>query len=56
MATPKQQNPSPRGHEIYNFGRSFLGHHDYTLCLSILCPGVEKRAFKEIYNFTKKFI
>ena len=24
-------NPCPRGHEIYNFGRPYLGHHTYIL-------------------------
>ena len=33
----------PRGHEINNFGRPFLGHHYYyILSLSDLCSGVEK--------------
>ena len=27
MATPEHKNSCPRGHEIYNFGRPFLGHH-----------------------------
>ena len=27
MATPLHKNPCPGGHEIYNFGRPFLGHH-----------------------------
>ena len=26
------------GHEIYNFGRPFLGHHYYTLILYEPCP------------------
>ena len=29
MATPLHKNPYPGGHEIYNFGRPFLGHHYY---------------------------
>ena len=34
MATPKHKNPYPRGHEIYNFVRPFLTHHNYALvCL-----------------------
>ena len=48
MATPKHKNPCPRGHEIYSFGRPFLGHHYYILDLSDLCLGVEKTIFKEI--------
>ena len=31
MATPLHKNPSPGGHEIYNFGRPFLVHNYYTL-------------------------
>ena len=27
------QNPSPGGHEIYNFDRPFLGHHYFILSL-----------------------
>ena len=49
MATPLHKNPCPGGHEIYNFGRPFRGHHYYTLSLSDLCLGVE--IFKEIHQF-----
>ena len=45
------QEPLSRGQEIYNFGRPFLGHHDYILGLSDLCMGVEKKIFKEIMHF-----
>ena len=38
-------------YEIYNFGRSFLGHHYYILGLSDLCLEVEKKIFKEIMHF-----
>ena len=48
MATPQHKNPDPGGHEIYNFGRPFLGHHYYILGLSDLCLGVEKKIVKEI--------
>ena len=45
--------PLPRGHEIYNTGRPFHGHHYFILSLSDLCMGVEK-IFKEnvfsLYN------
>ena len=41
----------PRGHEIYNFGRPFLGHHYYILGLSDKCPGVGKKIFKEVQQF-----
>ena len=50
-ATPKHKNPCPGGHEIYNFGRPFLCHHNYILSLSVLCLGVEKKIFKEIMHF-----
>ena len=45
------QEPCPRGHEIYNFGGPFRGHHYYILGLSNLCLGVEKKIFKEIMHF-----
>ena len=50
MAMLQHKNPA-RGHEIYNFGRPFLGHNNYTLSLSETCPGVEK-IFKKYLNFT----
>ena len=37
-------------HEIYNFGRPFLGHHICILSLSDLCS-VEEKIFKEIIHF-----
>ena len=46
LATPKHKNSCPGGHEIYNFVGPFLGHHYYTLSLSDLCLGVEKKIFK----------
>ena len=51
MATPQHKNPCPGGHEIYNFGGPFRGHHYYILSLSNLCLGVEKKIFKEIMHF-----
>ena len=42
MATPKHQNPSPGGHEIYSFDINFLGHNNYILSLSDLCMGVKR--------------
>ena len=44
--TPQYKNPCPRGHGIYNFGRLFLGHHNYILSLSVLCLEIEKNIFK----------
>ena len=46
------QEPYPRGHEIYNFDIPFLGHDNYTLILSVLCLGEEKKIFKEMIHFT----
>ena len=51
MGTPKHNNLYPRNHEIYNFGRPFLGYHYYILGLFDLCPGVEKKIFKEKHQF-----
>ena len=51
MATPQHKTPCPGVHEIYNFGRPFLGHHYYILSLSDQCLGVEKKVFKEIMHF-----
>ena len=45
------QEPCPRGHEIYNFGRPFLGHHYFLLGLSSLYLVVEKNIFKAIMHF-----
>ena len=43
----------PGGHEINNFGKSFLCHHYYTLGLSESWPGVEMMIFfKKYINFT----
>ena len=47
MATPEHKNPYPGGHEIYNFGRRFLGHHYYILGFSDLCLRVEKKILKK---------
>ena len=43
MATSQDKNPCPGGHEIYNFGGPFRGHHYYILSLFNLCLGVEKK-------------
>ena len=51
MDTPNIRTLALGGHEIYNFGRPFLGHHYYTLSLSDLCLGVEKTIVKEIMHF-----
>ena len=51
VAMPQLKNPCPRGLEIYNFGRPFLGHHYFSLCLSEACTRVEKKFLKEIMHF-----
>ena len=47
MATSKHKYPCPEGHEIYNFGRPFFGHHDYILSLSDICMEEVKKIFKK---------
>ena len=47
------KNPCSRSHEIYNFGKSYLGHHYYTHSLYGSCTRVEKTRFlKKYINFT----
>ena len=46
MASPITRTPAVRGHEIDNFGRAFIGHHNYRLSLSALCPGKVLTKFK----------
>ena len=48
---PTQKDTSPSGHEIYNFGRPFLGYHYYILNLSVPCSRDEKREREEILHF-----
>ena len=45
------QEPLSQGHEIYNLGRPFFGHHYFILGLSDLCLGVEKKIVKKIMHF-----
>ena len=47
MATPLHKSPCP------NFGRSLLGHHNYTIILGLsdVCLGVEKKFFNDIMQF-----
>ena len=46
-----RQEPLPRGHESYNFGRPFLGHHHYIHSFSDLCLKVKKKILREIMHF-----
>ena len=34
VTMPYHKNPCPGGHEIYNFGRPFLGHYHFLFRLS----------------------
>ena len=52
MTTPYYRNPWPGGHEIYNFGRPFLGYHYYILSLSDLFLEVDKKILMKYINFT----
>ena len=40
------------GHEIYNFGKTFLVHHYYALCLSESCHRAEREDFLRNDVFT----
>ena len=40
MAMLQHKNSCPWDYEIYNFGRPFLGHHNYILTWSVQCLGV----------------
>ena len=53
MATPLRKNPCPGGHEIYNFGRPFLGHHYYILNLSDICIGGKKKILRRNNAFSQ---
>ena len=48
MATPQHKNPCPKGHEIYNLGKPFLGHHCYAL---IVNHAWEQSRFTSIFHF-----
>ena len=56
MATPKHKNPCPGSHEIYKFGRPFLGQHYYTLSLYGPRTGAEKNFLwnTSIFHFLPK--
>ena len=52
MGMSQHKKPCPWGHEIYNFGKPFFGHHNCILNLSDLCLGVQKTLFeKRIMHF-----
>ena len=50
-ATTKQKNLNPRGDEIFIIGIPLLGHFNYALNLSDICPRVDKKILKEIMHF-----
>ena len=55
MNTPQHKNPCQGGHEIYNFGRPFLGHHYqpiYLVCL-IFVWEQRRRFFKKYINYSR---
>ena len=51
MATQAQESLT-RGHEIYKFRRTTLGHHYYILSLSDLYIVVEKKIIKNIMQLS----
>ena len=53
MTVPQHKNPLPQGSWNLQFGRPFLGHYYYmyVLNLSYSCLGIEKKMFKEKYQF-----
>ena len=46
--TPQHKNHYPAGHEIYNFGKPFLGHHYFILNLFDPCSRIERKKEKNI--------
>ena len=52
MDTPQHKNPCHGGHKIYNFGKTFLGHHYLYTCISLCgpCTGVKKIFKKELHQ------
>ena len=55
MDTPQLtcKNPCPRGHEIYNFGRPFLEHHNFILSLSVFMSRSREENFKRNNAFSQ---
>ena len=47
MPTLYHENTNPWGHEINHFGRFFHVNNNFTLNLSDLCLGVEKKILKD---------
>ena len=56
MSIPQHKNPCTGDHEIYNFGKLFLGRHYILFSLSYQCLGEEKKILKEIMNFNYKML
>ena len=47
------QDPCPRGHEIYNFSRPFIGHHNYIVTYFVCSiPGRREEDFKRNNAFS----
>ena len=51
LATPQHNNSCSGDHEIYKFGRPFVGYYNSIITLSVLCLGVEKKILKKIMHF-----
>ena len=56
MSIPQHKNTCSGDHEIYNFGKHFLGYHCIIPSISYLCLTVEKKILKEIMHFTIKIM
>ena len=48
MTTSQHKNPCPGSQDIHNIGGPFLGYRYYTLSLSDLSLGVERKILKKI--------
>ena len=48
MTMPYHKNSCPCGNNFLNFGRPFLGHHNYILILSDRYLETEKKVFEEM--------
>ena len=56
MATPQHKKPCPIGHEIYNFGRPFLGHDYYIISLSDLCLGIKFKKYINLHFLPSNYL
>ena len=56
MAKSLHKNPCPRGHEISNFGRMLLGHHNYKLVCLIHAREQSKRNTSILHFLPQKHL